>query len=162
MAEGTRASEAVSKCERGISTASHTGQESGPLSQTVAAPGQKCLLLRPRSFQSRSGAGQHHHCPLRGTHLMRGLHKEGDRSVLLLRPILSPTSRQTQPGGFQRAAVLQNNSLFSLKCFVRSWTNSKWSHELQHTILSKYISPEIGSSQLCNFSCCCNEEHAER
>lgn len=117
----------------------------------------------PAAAQSHSAAGRHHHLPSQRYPSDRGgcTGKDTGRSCWS-DPLRAPPVGKAQPGGCMRAAVSQNNSFFSLKCFVHSWTNSKWSHELQHTIPSKYISPEIGSSQLCNFSCCCNEEHAER
>lgn len=46
---------------------------------------------------------------------------------------------------------------------VFAWTHSfSLSLQLQHTIPSEQISPETGSSQLCNSSCCCPSEHQQR
>lgn len=46
---------------------------------------------------------------------------------------------------------------------VFAWTHSfSLSLQLQHTIPSEQISPETGSSQLCNSSCCCPSEHRQR
>lgn len=145
----------------------HALEVNSLLSQPATAPEKKrsLLIAKPlKLFRATQQWANTITCPLKSRVpiSLNDLYKDADHSVPAAWPILSHTCKWNTVRQLNNTAFSQTNSFFSLKCFVHLWANCKWSHELQHTILSKYISPEIGSSQLCNFSYCCNDEHTDR